>query len=487
VNIQSSTISLKNLLKCRILVIGDVIIDKYWKGTASRISPEAPVPVVNIQDEYLRLGGAANVALNVTNLGAKAYLLGICGNDSNADLLENLLEAHQVDHHLVRISSAQTVSKLRVLSQNQQLIRLDFEKSFPKHDSSLLETAFLQHLDRVDAVILSDYNKGTLSDPAPFISVARKAGLPVIVDPKGIDFSHYKDASILTPNQSEFEAVAGKCHSYSDLLKRGEYLRKELNLDGLLITMGAEGMCLLVREQQPQRLSTRAKDVFDVTGAGDTVTAILGLAIATGMSYGDAVNLANIAAGVVVSKLGTATLSLDELEESSKLAAYHSKSKIIVQSTLANRIKSEKNKGKKIVMTNGCFDILHKGHVTYLEKARSLGDCLIVAVNDDTSVRRLKGPDRPINNLECRMTVLAGLGCVDFIVPFAEDTPERLITELLPDILVKGADYKLDQIAGRNSVINAGGEIIAINLVPGCSTSNIIDQIQNLNRLRDGN
>jgi D-beta-D-heptose 7-phosphate kinase/D-beta-D-heptose 1-phosphate adenosyltransferase len=299
----------------RLLVIGDVMMDRYWKGSVLRISPEAPVPIVKVEDEEVRVGGAGNVAINAAALGASISLLGLVGSDSAADQIEQMLKKNKIHCHLQRVNGKNSLIKLRVISQNQQLIRLDFEDQFTELNSVDLLSNFVQNLDQVDVVVLSDYAKGTLYDPSKLIHIAREAGKIVIVDPKGNDFFKYRGASILTPNLAEFESIVGICESDTIIEKRGIELRDELELEAILITRSQKGMTLLERGQNPIHLPTRAKDVFDVTGAGDTVVATLGVAIASNIRLYEAVNLANSAAGIVVSKLGTSSVTISELQK----------------------------------------------------------------------------------------------------------------------------------------------------------------------------
>ena len=463
--------------KARILVAGDLMLDRYWHGTTSRISPEAPVPVVGISDVEERAGGAGNVALNITALGGQSRLLSLTGNDEPASVLKSLLEKNNIDCHFVTVEGSSTVTKLRIISRQQQLIRLDFEDGFVNSDSRAIEEAFSQQLDQIDVVILSDYGKGTLDDVNRLILMAREKGQPVLVDPKGTDFNRYRNASVITPNLSEFEAVCGPCEDEAMLVEKGMAALAEYDLTALLITRGEHGMTLLHRDAEPFHLPTHAREVFDVTGAGDTVIATLAAGLAAGLDYPDATRLANHAAGVVVGKLGTATVSVRELQ-AAMLSHEPLRRGVITESELEHVLEKAREGGERIIMTNGCFDILHPGHVAYLSQARELGDRLIVAVNDDDSVRRLKGENRPVNSLMQRMAVLSGLESVDWVVPFTEDTPERLICKILPDALVKGGDYKPDQIAGASCVIENGGEVVIKQFIDGVSTSAIIDSIQ---------
>jgi D-beta-D-heptose 7-phosphate kinase/D-beta-D-heptose 1-phosphate adenosyltransferase len=457
-----------------VLVAGDVILDRYWSGTTSRISPEAPVPVVRVEAMEDRPGGAGNVAVNITSLDARATLLGVTGRDEPADTLKRLLAERGVDCLLTQAGGFQTITKLRVLSQHQQLIRLDFEDGPRGLDAEGLLPAFTSRLAETQAVVLSDYAKGTLGDTEEMIRLARMAGKPVIVDPKGRDFSRYRGATLITPNLKEFQAIVGDWSGEAEMEEKARRLADELRLDALLITRGEQGMTLVPRAGDPLHFSARAREVYDVTGAGDTVVAVLAVALGAGHGLAHATALANTAAGLVVAKLGTATVSPAELE-----AALHEEGNqgpaILDEVALIQEVESAHRRGETIVMTNGCFDLVHAGHVAYLTEARQLGDRLIVAVNDDASVARLKGRERPINPLSQRMAVLSALKPVDWVVPFTEDTPERLICRVKPDILVKGGDYAPEQIAGGDCVTAAGGKVLVLPYREGCSTSRILE------------
>ncbi len=460
-----------------VLIVGDVMLDRYWYGPTGRISPEAPVPVVKVEENEERPGGAANVAMNIAALGGKAHLVGLTGQDEPARVLNDKLSSLKVNCDFVELEDFPTITKLRVMSRGQQLIRLDFEDSFKNVDSSYVLTRMEQALPNVKSVILSDYAKGALEHVQAFIQKARAAKVPVFIDPKGADFERYRGATLLTPNMAEFELVAGKVEDEADLVAKGLALIEEFEFEALLVTRSEHGMTLLRRDQKPFHLPTQAQEVYDVTGAGDTVISVLAASVAAGKSFEEACALANAAAGVVVGKLGTSTLSTIELAE----AVHGSQDTdfgIISENALIEAVKKARAKGQKVVMTNGCFDILHAGHVSYLNHAAELGDRLIVAVNTDESVRALKGPGRPVNPTDRRMAVLAGLGAVDWVVPFNEETPQRLISEVLPTMLVKGGDYQPHEIAGGEEVIAAGGEVRVLNFEDGCSTTEIIEAIK---------
>jgi len=461
----------------RVLVAGDLMLDRYWHGATERISPEAPVPVVHVRDEEGRAGGCGNVATNIAALGGQVALLGLVGNDAAADSLQHNLQQAGVQTHLFREPAYPTITKLRVISRHQQLIRLDFEDGFPDYDPADMLEQFESMLADYDVVVLSDYGKGTLAQPRAWIERARAAGVPVLIDPKGRDFRRYRGASLITPNWAEFEAVAGACGDQARLEAAAGKLMADCELAHLLITRGEQGMSLFSRNGEAHHLPTRAREVFDVTGAGDTVIATLAVALAAGQSVEAATALSNLAAGVVVGKLGTASVSARELEQclQEQRLAEHG---VVTEDTLMDLVAAARDRGERIVFTNGCFDLLHAGHVTYLEQASRLGDRLVVAVNVDETVRQLKGPERPVNPLANRMHVLAALGFVDWVVPFAEETPERLICRLKPDLLVKGGDNDPDAIPGASCVRQAGGEVRVLSYIDGVSTTSIVDSIK---------
>jgi D-beta-D-heptose 7-phosphate kinase/D-beta-D-heptose 1-phosphate adenosyltransferase len=370
-----------------------------------------------------------------------------------------------------------TVTKLRVLSRNQQLIRLDFEGDALELPAGLLAESFESALDDIDAVVLSDYGKGALDDPAALIEDCRAAQIPVLVDPKGSDFGRYRGATAITPNLAELEAVVGRCPDVAAIVEKGHALRRNLDVGWLLVTRSSLGMTLLGPDDAVHHLPAEAREVFDVTGAGDTVIAVAAAGLGAGLAMESAAALSNLAAGLVVRKLGVASVTTSELRLALHQRGTGGRGEM-GEKELTEAVRMAQGRGERVVMTNGCFDILHAGHITYLEEAKALGDRLVVAVNDDDSVRRLKGRDRPVNGLSDRMTVLAGLAAVDWVVPFTEDTPERLICAVLPDILVKGGDYRPEQIAGGACVLHNGGEVRVLAFRQGCSTSGILEKIR---------
>ncbi len=460
-----------------VLIVGDLMLDRFWHGDTGRISPEAPVPVVRVRQDEMRAGGGANVAANAAALGATTSLIGIVGSDANGAELKQLLDASNVRHDLVESQSEPTITKLRVLSRHQQLIRLDFEEMFKQDYARLIRERFQTQVASVDVVVLSDYAKGSLHDVQTLIEIARQAGKPVLVDPKGTDFSRYQGATLLTPNLAEFEAVVGPCTSERELVEKGLKLVKSLSLEAILVTRSEHGMTLIERDGAEHHYPARAREVFDVTGAGDTVISTLAAGLAAGESLQAAVAVANVAAGIVVGKLGTAPVSVPELR-SVLQSETRAECGVVTQEQLLQALEEARAAGETIVFTNGCFDILHAGHVGYLEQARAHGDRLVLAVNDDDSVRRLKGAGRPINPVERRMAVLAGLVAVDWVVPFSEDTPEALIRAVKPDVLVKGGDYTPETVVGADFVKSYGGRVELMPFLDRCSTTLIVDKIK---------
>lgn len=378
----------------------------------------------------------------------------------------------------LQLDNYPTITKLRVLSRGQQVIRLDFEETVAAVDTQPLVAKTLANLTDYQVMIVSDYNKGALSEVQKMIQAARKQGVRVLVDPKGCDFEKYRGATLLTPNLSEFESVVGHCKDEKTLVEKGRQLIADFELEALLVTRSEKGMTLIRAEHEEFHLPALAQEVFDVTGAGDTVISVLASALSAGSSLEDACALANTAASIVVAKIGTSTVSPLELANALH-GSQESGFGVLTQEQLKIAVKSAKLRGEDIVMTNGCFDIIHAGHVSYLNSARKLGQRLIVAVNSDASVRGLKGEGRPINPCDRRMTVLAALGAVDWVVEFTDETPEDLIAELLPEILVKGGDYKVEEIAGHKQVLANGGKVEILQFEDGCSTTAIINAKKN--------
>lgn len=462
-----------------ILVAGDVMLDCYWQGQSCRLSPEAPVPIVDVAERSEKPGGAANVALNLAALGHSVSLCGYVGQDEAAQQLTVMLEAANIDCTLRAWVDVPTITKVRVLGQNQQMIRLDFERSFAELQAPEWWQTVVDKLPAYKALVLSDYGKGTLAGSLPaLIQAARQADVPVFIDPKGADFERYRGATMVTPNLKEFEAVVGSIRHAQDLQDKGQRLLQQLELQALLVTQGSAGMTLLMATGEMHHFKAKTLAVFDVTGAGDTVVAVLAGAVAAGQSLAQAAELANLAAGISVKKLGASSVSVPELRRAVQRQSSQSLVGILDCDTMILTAEDARAHGERIVMTNGCFDILHPGHIEYLEAARRLGDRLIVAVNDDASVRRLKGAPRPFNPLADRMRLLSALRAVDWVVPFAEDTPEALIRKIRPNVLVKGGDYQVANIVGGAFVQQYGGEVRVLNFVEGYSTTGLVEKLQ---------
>lgn len=470
---------LPDFTTARLLVAGDLMLDRYWSGDAQRVSPEAPVPVVRVTGEETRAGGAGNVALNAAALGAGVALVGPVGADREADLLEEHLTSAGVRGHLLRQEAVPTPVKLRVLGRSQQLLRLDFEEDLSASGSEPLADLYRELLDDADLVVLSDYGKGTLGRVTEWIDWARSAGRPVLVDPKGTDFTRYRGATALTPNGAELAAVVGDWATEADLAQRGQRLCRDLGLEALVVTRGKAGMTLIRDGAEPVHFPARAREVFDVTGAGDTVLATLAAARGCGEPWESAADLANLAAAEVVARLGTAMVGPADLRHRWRDGTAGG---ALGEEEAVQAAADARARGERLVMTNGCFDLLHAGHVAYLEEAAALGERLLVAVNDDASVRRLKGDGRPVTPLEQRMAVLGGLAAVDWVVAFAEDDPTRLVERIRPDVLVKGGDYRPSQVAGYTAVTEAGGEVRILPYREGCSSTAMVEAIRGRGR-----
>lgn len=469
--------SIRSVFVPNILVIGDMMLDHYLWGKCERISPEAPVQVIDVQRESTVLGGAGNVVNNLLSLGANVSVASVVGNDANgAELLQILSQQGASTRGIIIQKGRKTSKKSRLIASHQQVVRYDSESKDPidvESENALL-TFYKKALEKVDLVILSDYGKGVLTYnvTCKAIELAQKYHKTILVDPKGEDYRKYNGATLITPNKKE-ASLATKIDIVDDesLQKAGKLLKESLNLKYALITLSEDGMAIF--GESFIKMSTVAREVYDVTGAGDTVLAALGYALSCGRNIEEAASFANSAAAVVVGKLGSSTVSLDEIdtyEHSFKSAQAPSKIKTKEEMLLLLR----KKQSQKIVFTNGCFDILHVGHVKYLETAKSFGDILIVGLNSDDSIKRLKGSDRPINPWEDRAYILASLESVSFVVPFDEDTPLSLISALKPDILVKGADYEGKEVVGSEIV----KEVRLVTFVEGKSTTHIIQRVR---------
>jgi D-beta-D-heptose 7-phosphate kinase / D-beta-D-heptose 1-phosphate adenosyltransferase len=464
------------------LVIGDVMLDRYLTGDVGRISPEAPVPIVLLNEQNERAGGAANVAANLALLGIKTHIVGCVGNDSEAKTLLGLLDKINVDANGVCTSiNRPTIAKTRVLSGHQQMLRLDQESSalFNQTENAQLLNAIQTQLALKPAiVILSDYAKGLLSEKVSqqIIAQCKASNIKVLVDPKGRDYSKYAGATALTPNKKETAEACNTTSNDADLIKKASVLKNSLNLQFLAVTRGEEGITLI--DENTHHLPAIAKQVFDVSGAGDTVIATLAAGLMSNLTPLEALQLANIAAAVVVGKVGTVPISQhDLLEALTSQQSNEQANKICDLAQLIAKVESWKKAKQKIVFTNGCFDLLHAGHVTYLEAAKKRGDKLILGLNTDRSVSAIKGDSRPIVNENDRARVLAALESVDAVILFDEDTPLNLINAIKPNVIAKGSDYSADQVVGGKEVQSWCGEIALIDLVEGRSTSNIIKKM----------
>ncbi len=467
----------------RVLIVGDLILDRYLTGEVSRISPEAPIPVLAARHAEERLGGAGNVAANLRAMEAEVEVLGVVGDDAaGEDLLAMLSAAGVETAGCIRDPGRPTTKKTRMVSGVQQMLRVDWEDALPvsEEQAEQLVAGVTERIARAGAVILSDYGKGVLPPRViePVIQAARTAGVPVLVDPKGTDYSRYRGATLVTPNKKETEEALGrKLDDLDELPDAARELIRTADLAAAVITLGADGIFHYVVDGTSGRTPTVARQVFDVTGAGDTVIAHLALALAAGERLATAVRLANHAAGIVVAKRGAASVTRAEMRAAVG-AAVREPGKVFTWEELPLALDAWRRAGKRIAFTNGCFDILHRGHVEYLRLARSKGDILIVGVNDDASVRRLKGEGRPVNELEDRLHVLAALEMVDAVVAFAEDTPKEIVEYVTPDVLVKGEDWAEKGVVGREWVEQHGGEVFLAPLVPGRSTTGILERAQ---------
>lgn len=469
----------RGFASARVLVIGDVMLDRYVWGSVDRISPEAPVPVLRSLSTTKVPGGAANVAMNVVGLGARATLAGFWGEDAEQRELGELLGAAGVEQSGMIQSAHPTISKTRIMARQQQLLRMDVENAAVRSsaEQDALRERALRLVSEVDAVILSDYAKGTLSAELcrGVIEAARRRGVPVLVDPKDKSFAKYSGATTICPNLSELSQATGIDRSnLPELIAAGERLVGETGIDFLTVTMSEKGI-LLLRSDSSYHSQARAREVFDVSGAGDTVIATIALCLACALEADSAMDLANVTAGIVVGKTGTAPISRNELvAELTTSAAIVSPEKVLDNEQLLVRIAEWRATGHRVVFTNGCFDILHIGHITLLEQCRQFGDKLIVAINSDASVQCLKGPTRPVVKQSDRARILAALASTDAVTIFDEQTPLSLIRSIRPDVIVKGGDYTTATVVGAEDVMSWGGKVEIVPIVPGHSTSSII-------------
>ena len=474
---------LENLGDARLAIIGDLIMDRYMIGDVTRISPEAPIPVLAVKSNDMRLGGAGNVVANLVAMQANVEVVGVVGDDGLGRAMREEFEKLNVDvQGLVIDQDRPTIEKTRMMSGVQQMLRVDREDNQPISDQveEAIIAAALKSVERCQGVVLSDYGKGLLTPKVlrAVIDAARKRGIPVLVDPKGSDFSRYKGATLVTPNRKEAEVALGRpIKSLESLPQAADELIQAAGLDLIVITLSADGIYFRSSERPVRegRVPAFARAVYDVTGAGDTVVSQLALYLSLGWDITEAVCMANHAAGVVVERLGTHSVTRSEL--TARLAASHpSTGKVLESGGLDALIDDWKRQGKRVVFTNGCFDVIHAGHVNYLRFARERGDVLLVGVNSDESVQRLKGPTRPVNHLGDRLTVLAAMEMVDAVVPFDGDTPKELIERVTPDVLVKGEDWKDKGVVGREWVESHGGQVVLAPVLAGRSTTNILER-----------
>ena len=474
---------LKSDYRPRIMVIGDLILDEYIWGSVSRISPEAPVPILETKSENLTLGGAANVANNLVAIGCEVHLVGAIGNDEKGDKLLSLIEEKKISSKgIFRFVYRPTTSKIRVIGHNQQILRIDKEDNRPITEET--ENKIIKFINKtlpdMDIVICSDYRKGILTEKV-FSATTHRANNSkkrVLVDPKSSNFELYRGATIITPNQFEVEeAVPIKIQDKIDLDRAAEYLLNLTHAEAILITRGKDGMTLYPNKEKPIDIPTQAKEVFDVTGAGDTVVSILAMALAIGFNYQDSAWLSNVAASIVVGKIGTAVVTLPEIDEYLHEEMLRTSKAVLNLEELTKTVSLAKSVGKTVVFTNGCFDLIHGGHIEFLQKARAKGDLLVVGLNSDKSVKAIKGNGRPIKGEKERANIISALKSVDYITIFDETTPEEIISEIRPDILVKGDDYDVDEVVGREIVEGYGAKVELIPVVKGLSTTNIVTKI----------
>jgi len=483
--LSAPPIPIERFRQARLLVVGDVMLDRYIYGAVERMSPEAPVPVLRIERERSMAGGAANVARNISALGGRAMLIGLVGEDEAGVALKRAIATDAgIEALLVPDPTRPTTVKTRYVAAGQQLLRADEEiaRSVDAEREKAILAQVEKALPKADFIVVSDYAKGTLTDGVlqGVIKRAHAVGKGVIADPKSRNFGRYRGVDLLTPNRLEAAQGTGlPVGNDAEATIAAEKIMREAAIPAVLITRGDQGMTLAQKDGAPIHLAAEAREVFDVSGAGDTVLATLGLGLAAGLSMGDAAALANLAAGIVVGKAGTAQVYPSDLIGvlHARAVDRSSDAKIVELGDALERIDVWRQKGARIGFTNGCFDLVHPGHVALLTAARAGCDRLVVGLNTDASVKRLKGPERPMQNEQVRAIVLAALSAVDLVVLFGEETPEKLIEAIRPDILVKGADYKIDQVVGAGFVQGYGGKVLLVDLKPGHSTTDTIRRI----------
>jgi D-beta-D-heptose 7-phosphate kinase/D-beta-D-heptose 1-phosphate adenosyltransferase len=471
--------------RCKLLVAGDLMIDEYVWGEVDRISPEAPVQVVSVSREDYTLGGAGNVINNLSALGGKVWAAGVIGHDNNGRVLLEKLAAMDADTRAVVVEPERpTTVKTRIIAAHQHVLRIDRETRRTVAESTFAKLAKIvdSALKKVDCVIISDYGKG-LFTPAflnILITAARKAGKPVVVDPKGTDFKKYGGASLITPNRKEAGLAAGiDIVDHPSLVKAGNKLLKSTGVDKILITLGKDGMILFEPRKKPYKVTAEARQVFDVSGAGDTVVAVLALTLAAGGTYREALTLANAAAGLVVAKVGTAVVSQAELQAALQPTFETTAFKYVAPQELPRLANDLKRRAQRIVLTNGCLDLLHAGHIAFFSEAKKLGDVLIVAIDDDELVAKIKGAGRPVIRAKERVRMISALDVVDHVVVFSDGQLQELIETVQPNVLTKGSNYKHDTVFGHEIVERLGGRVVLIPIDAGISASGIINKIKN--------
>lgn len=491
---QLLTTHIDNFKSVRALIIGDIMLDKFEYGKVERISPEAPVPIFKFEREKQMLGGAGNVVANLITLGCHTTFCGVVGNDANGRIISSFLRKIGSRSHLLKLDNYPTIIKTRLIAGNNHLLRADQEEPMPFDENLLpkLKRLTIQALKQADIVLLSDYNKGLLNPSIcqMIIEVCRKYNKPVLIDPKGTNYAKYANATLVKPNLKEFGEACGQKFNpkaddfYSKAIVGAQKLFSDYHIENLLVTLSEHGM-IHISSDNPQdylHIPTVAKEVFDVSGAGDTSLATLGAAIGCGTPIKDAMKLANLASGIVVGKIGTATVSAEELKNtiSSKENSddsWKQKRKIISLEQAKNIVAALRDKGKKIVFTNGCFDCCHLGHLNSFMQAKKLGDVLIVAINSDASIKRYKGPTRPIQDEKTRSLLVASLEMVDYVIVFGEDSPLYIVEALRPDIVAKEG-YTLDKWPEGRLAISYGGQAITLKRIDGYSTSNLVQKMK---------
>lgn len=469
----------------RVLIVGDIMLDRYIYGAVERISPEAPVPVLKYESTTLMPGGAANVARNICDFDAAVELIGIVGDDASGDDLRKLAEVYPFwRYNAVCSGTRPTTTKTRLIANRHQIVRIDVEDArlADADEEAAVIAALREGVGRSNVVVLSDYAKGVLTDAIirAAIEAANAAGVSVIVDPKSADFGRYAGATLVTPNANELACAVGRpCREDEAVVAGATELLSQFDIGAILVTRGDRGITLVTREAAPLHIRTTAKQVFDVSGAGDTVIAVLSVMLGEGAALPAAADAANVAAGIVVSKLGTATVSREEFALEMRLRHEGEwATKIVSLEQALRQRRAWSATGQQMVFTNGCFDLLHPGHVSLLRQARAAGDHLVVGLNTDASVRRLKGPSRPVQDETSRAFVLSALDCVDLVVLFDDDTPLKLIEALRPDVLVKGADYRPDEVVGQDVIATYGGRLLLVDLEPNHSTTSMIERLR---------